>query len=259
MKKLLTLTALLLVLLLPLSAMAGTAVVLDSTVSTVNGETTIRWTPGGSPQGEYKVYISAVNPNGSGELIQLAGTTSDTFLATGLLAPGRTYNVYVTDSENHILGRTAYTMKDVPVFEDGKLKNTSVKISTELRRLDDSTGKHKKLNSFKASDMEKTLAQDGKIYFCMKYLMRMPQLIKPRDFYVQLVFESPNGYAFTDKAESVSFNRVANGYETVWWDYAGANFFTNLYSQTGSIPSGKYTLTLYWDGCYVNTTTLNIK
>jgi hypothetical protein len=259
MKKLLILTALLLALLLPLTALAGTSVTLDPTVSTADGRTTIRWTPGDFPEGGYKVYVSAVNPGGSAELVQLAGTTSGKSLVTGLMAPNRTYKVYVTSTGNKILGSCTYTMEDVPVFEDGKLRNSSVKVSSELRRLDNNTGRYTILNSFRASTMETALAQDSNMYFCMKYVMRMPQLAKPRSFFVQLVFESPDGYTYTDKATDITFDRVSNGYQTVWWEYAGADFFTNLYRQTGHITAGKYTLTLYWDGCYVNTTTLNIK
>lgn len=85
------------------------------------------------------MYISAQNPGGTAELFQFAGTTEGSSLSTGLLAPNRTYNVYVLNAGNQILGSAVYTMEDVPVFEDGRLKNTSVKITKELRRLDHST------------------------------------------------------------------------------------------------------------------------
>ncbi len=258
MKKILAVTALLLILLLPLSVLAGTAVTLDATVSVNSGRSVIRWTPGDLPAGGYKVYVSAVNPGGSAELVQLAGTTDGSSLTTGLLAPNRTYKVYVTNTDNIILGSAVYITEDVPVFEDGKLKHTSVKISTEPRRLNNATGKFKKLKSFKASEMESTMASEPDTYFCMKYLMRMPKLIKARAFFVQVVFDAPNGYSYTEKAEDVTFDKVKNGYQTLWWDRAGANFFSQLYSQTGSIPAGEYTITLYWDGCFVNTTTFKV-
>lgn len=256
MKKLLILTALLLALLLPISALAGTSVVLDASVSTTAGQTTIRWTPGDLPAGGYKVIIQAVNSNESGSLMQLAGDTTGSSIVTGLLAPNKTYIVYVTDSDYNILGMKQYTMPDVPVFQDGKLKDTSIKISTELRR-SDSKGKYKKVKSFKASEMNEVAAGSSD-FFCMKYQMRMPQLIRERAFYVQLVFESPNGYTFTDKATDITFDRIVNGYQTIWWEYAGADFFDALYRQTGSIPAGPYSMTLYWDGCWVNTSTFNV-
>ena len=259
MKKFLILTALL-ALLLPFSAQAGTTVTLDSTVTTDGGQSVIRWTPGSSiPEGGYRVYISAQNPGGTAELFQFAGTTEGSSLSTGLLAPNRTYNVYVLNAGNQILGSAFYTMEDVPVFEDGRLKNTSVKITKELRRLDHSTDTYTKLNSFSAEEMESSQTEGSEIYYCLKYQMRMPQLGKARSFYVQLVFESPNGYAFTEEATDLTFDRVRDGYQSLWWDAAGANFFRNLYTQTGSIPSGRYTMTLYWDGCYVNTTTFDVR
>ena len=257
MKKFLSVISLLLILLLPFSAFAGTSVTLNTDVSTSSGQTTIRWAPGDMPSGGYKVYVSAVNPYASEEMVQLAGSTTGNSLTTGLMVPNTTYKVYVTDTGNRILGTATYTMGSVPTFQDGKLKDTSVKVSTELRRLEKSTQKHKKIKAFKSSEMESVLSQ-GTAYFCMKYLMRMPQLAKPRTFFVQLVFESPNGYTYTDKATDITFDRVSNGYQTIWWEYAGADFFSNLYSQTGSIPTGRYTMTLYWDGCYVNTSTFNV-
>ena len=165
--------------------------------------------------------------------------------------------IELLDGLYSILGTQQYTMPDVPVFQDGKLKDTSVKISIELRQTDTSL-KVKKLNAFKAADMN-SLLEGKQTYFCMKYQMRMPRLAKDRTFYVQLVYESPNGYTYTDKADNVTFERVANGTQTLWWEYAGADFFTQLYKQTGSIPVGQYKVTLYWDGCKVNTSTFNVK
>ena len=256
MKKLLFLTALLLVLVLPLNSLAA-SVVLDNNISFSAGLTTIRWS-GDIPEGGFNVLVAAVNPYESATLFQAAGNEiKGHSVTTGYMAPGKTYEVYVTDSSYHILGVETYTVPDVPVFEDGKLKSTSVKISTELRR-GDADLNYKKIKSFKASEMTSALSA-GKDYFYMKYQMRMPQLIRPRTFFVQLVFETPNGYTYVDKAKDITFDKVSNGYQTVWWDAAGFSFFDDLLYFTDSIPSGRYTMTLYWDGCFVNTSTFTVE
>ena len=256
MKKTISMLALAMVLLLTFTAAAGADVTLNETVESYGGQSTIRWTADSVPQGGFTVIVEALNPRGSASFLQLAGQTTEKSLTTGILAPDKSYKVYVVDSNFDILGTHEYTMPSVPLFEDGLLKNTSVKVTTELRQAS-SDGQYKRIKSFNATDMN-ALASDGTGFSCMKYQMQMPQLAYARNFYVQLVFEAPNGYTYTDMAQEVTFDRVNNGYQTVWWDYAGANFFDNLYRQTGSIPSGVYTIYLYWDGCFVNASTFNV-
>ena len=256
MKKLISMLAFAIILLLTFTAVAGADVTLNDTIESFGGQSTIRWTSDSVPQGGFTIIIEALNPRGSASLLQMAGQTAENSLTTGLLAPDKSYRVYVVDSHFDILGTHDYTMPSVPLFEDGLLKNTSVRISIELRQAG-ADGKYKRLKSFNASDMN-ALAANGTDFSCIKYQMQMPQLAHARNFYVQLVFEAPNGYTYTDKAQDLTFDRVNDGYQTVWWDYAGADFFDGLYRQTGSIPSGVYTIYLYWDGCFVNASTFSV-
>ena len=255
MKKILTAAALILVLLLPLSALADVSVSLDSDVTTYGGQTTIRWTASGTPSGGFTVIVGALSPSGSDAILQLAGVTTGTSVTTGVMAPGKTYRVYVVDSDYNILGLGEYTMPSVPAFEDGLLKDTSIKVSFEMRTTNLSS--YRKVNSFRSSDMIAGISS-GSNYPCLKYQMQMPQLAYARSFYVQLVFETPDGLAFTDRYSDVTFDRVNNGYQTLWWENAGIDFFDKLYSQTGTIPSGEYTVHLYWDGYWVKTSTFTV-
>jgi len=257
MKRLIIVVALL-ALLLPLSSLADTSVTLNSTVSSFSGQTTISWTPGDVPDGGYMVITEAHNSAGGSEtILQLAGSTDGSSVTTGILAPNTTYTIYVVDSGFNILDSHDYTMPDVPVFEDGKLKDTSIKVSIEQRSTN-LNGKYKKYNPFRASEME-TIISEKTAYPCMKFQMQMPQLAYERSFFVQLVYESPNGCTYTDRAQEVTFNRVNNGYQTLWWEDAGIDFFDKLYSQTGSIPRGQYKIHLYWDGCWVKTSTFQVE
>ena len=255
MKKILVITVMLLVLVMPLSALSDTSVTLNSTVSTMNGLTTIRWTPGEVPAGGYTVIVQALNPSGGDTLLQLAGTTGSSSISTGLLAPGKSYRVYIVDSSYSILDLRDYDMPSVPAFEDGLLKDTSIKVSFEMRKSNLST--YRKVNSFSASDMIAGIA-DSSQYPCLKYQMQMPQLAYERAFFVQLVFESPDGITYTDRAQDITFERVNNGYQTLWWDDAGIDFFNQLYSQTGNITPGIYKIHLYWDGYWVNTSSFRV-
>ena len=257
MKKCIALTILLLVLLLPFSVLADTGVILDDTISTYDGQSTIRWTSTGDvPAGGFYVIGEAINSRESNSLMQLAGNTSMNSLTTGLLAPDNTYRVYVVDSNFNIFDSHDYVMPSVPDFQDGNLKNNHIIISMEFRQ-SDINGKYKRIKSFDSTEMN-AIAAGGSDFSCMKYQMKMPLLAYARNFYVQLVFKSPNGYTFTDKACDISFDKVDGANQIVWWDYAGADFFKSLYEQTGSIPRGQYTAYLYWDGYFVNATTFNV-
>ncbi len=231
---------------------------LNDSVSSFAGQTTISWSAGSNSDGEYKVLIEALNPSGgSKSLLQLAGSTKGTSITTGLLAPEKTYQVTLLNSSYNVLDTHEYTMPSVPTFEDGRLKNTSIKITIEQRSTT-LNGKYKKYNPYRASEMESIIAAES-AYPCMKFQMQMPQLAYERSFFVQLVYESPNGYTYTDRAQEITFKRVNNGYQTLWWENAGIDFFSDLYSQTGSIPRGEYKVHLYWDGCWIRTSTFQVE
>lgn len=256
MKKRLFLTILMAVLLVSVFTVAGATVTLNETVTCFDGQSTIRWTSDSVPQGGFIVIVEAINPLGSTSLLQMAGQTTQNSLVTGILTPERTYRVYIVDSDYNILDSHDYVMPAVSDFQDGKLTTKSVKVTIETRQAN-ADGKYKRVSSFNAKDMN-AIASDGTAFSCMKYQMRMPQLAYERNFYVQLVFESPNGYTYTEISKEVTFERVNDGYQTLWWDYAGVDFFDALYRQTGSIPSGQYKIYLYWDGYYVNTMPFNV-
>lgn len=256
MKKRFLLMVLTVALLMSACVVAGATVILDETVTSFDGQSTIRWNSDSVPQGGFTVIIEALNSRGSASLFQMAGQTTQNSLITGILAPNNTYRVYIVDNDFNILDSHDYVMPSVSDFQDGKLTTKSVKVTTEKRQAT-SDGKYKRVSSFNATDMN-AIASAGTAFSCMKYQMQMPQLAYSRNFYVQLVFEAPNGYVYTEIAKEVTFDRVNDGYQTLWWDYAGADFFDALYRQTGNIPSGQYTIYLYWDGYFVNALTFAV-
>lgn len=256
MKKLLTLLLALILFLLPFPSFADSSVTLGEYITPFGGLSRIRWTAEEPSENGYIVIIQSTGRDGSVNVMQLAGQTGETSLETGLLVPDASYTVYVVDDSFNILDMKDYSISSVPAFEDGNLKSNHIKVSTELRQAS-TDSKYKKISAFNASEMN-AMAADGSVFSCMKYQMQMPQLAYARTFYVQLAFEAPNGCFYTDKAEEITFERVNNGYQTIWWDYAGADFFKDLYDQTGNIPSGEYKIHLYWDGYWVNTSTFRV-
>ena len=243
----------------PRTASAGTSVTLADSVSYSAGITTITWTVEGDALSSYFVIGEALGGDVEQQRVRL-GETSVPSLTTPEFIPGKSYRVYVTDSEFHMLDSREYTMPERVTFEDGKLKNTSVKITAEPVKLAAGGARNKntkKIKSLQAGEIMSGLA-DGSYTYGLKYTMKMPRLAKPRNFYVTIAFEAPNGFLWTEIAEDVTFDRVNNGYQTVYYYMIGDTFFELLNKKAGQIPVGDYQIHLYWDGMYVNTTTFRV-
>ncbi len=221
------------------------------------GFTTVSWNVSGDDAGSYQLAVMAVNNGSATQTRWNMGTTSNHSMQITECIPGKTYEFLLLDGDGYILDRKEYAIPQTGVFEDGKLKNTSVRITLTPRQYVVQSQKFNKLNNLNAQEITDGFS-NGNYYYGLKYEMRMPQLAKPRSFFVTLAFESPEGYLYVEKAEDVNFDRVNNGYQTIWWELSGIDFLDNLLRQTGYIPRGEYTIYLYWDGLWVNTSTFRV-
>jgi hypothetical protein len=169
------------------------------------------------------------------------------------MIPGKSYRITLTNSSLLPLDQHDYEMPAPTVFEDGKLKDTSIKISLEPRRLKkgDEPKKAKKLSSFTVKEITKGI-EDDTYWYGVKYSMKMPQLGHERTFFLTLAFESPDGYLMVVSAEDMTYEYVARGYQTIWYYILGTNYFPNLYKCVGEIPKGQYKTYMFLDGMLVN-------
>ena len=221
------------------------------------GRTTIGWDINDSGSSRYVVTYKMID-NGTAKQSELeAGRTYGNSIETTGIIPGKCYEITVKDADGNILDQKAYRMDEAETFEDGKLKNTSVKIYVKPSMME--SGKDpKQISGLKAADIEKSLSEVGK-YYGVRYQMSMPQLKEERTFFVTMALESPDGYVYADKATDITFSKVSKGKESIYWKIAGVEFFLKLYMTNGSIPSGKYTAHLFWDGKWVNSSTFVVK
>ena len=242
------------------AALADTTVTLSDRVDYDAGWTTISWDVAGDELDEYDVYIKAINNGSATQTTFYCGDTKNHSLKADNMIPGKSYTVYVTDSEGRIYDSRDYEMAEPTVFVDGKLKNTSIKISVEPRRLKkgDPAKKAGKLSQFKASEIEKGIDEDA-YYYGLKYSMKMPQLGHERVFFLTLAFESPDGYLMVVSAENMTYEYVARGYQTIWYYILGTNYFPNMLKTTGGIETGKYKAIMFLDGMWVNDTNFVVK
>ena len=241
---------------IPAVSFAAGSVSISTYVTYSGGYATVSWTASGNAPSSYLVYAKVDNSSSEQAMIKL-GETKRNSIQTSDLAPGTRYTVFVTDPEYNILGSETVMVPYVDTFVDGKLKNTSIKVSLETRKYDLSTQKYKRVNSLSAKEIISGF-ESNSAYYGVKYQMRMPQLAYERSFFVTLVFESPNGFLEVERATDVTFDRVNNGYQTIWWELTGTAYFYDLYNTVGEIPAGTYTIHMYWDGMWVSDTTFKV-
>ena len=245
----------------PAAAPAETVVTLKDKVSFDDGYTKISWDVSGE---EASNYIVIVQPTDNGDVEQQmvkAGETTKHSLKSVDMIPGKSYKVTIMDNLFRTLAEKVYKMPEPVDFEGGKLKPNSVKVSMEpvsLKKGKQRNKSTKKVKELKRSDIEDGLKDDS-IYYGVKYTMKMPQLKKEREFFVQIAFESPDGFLYTVIADDLTFERVNHGYQTIWFYMIGDSFFSSLYKTTGQIEKGKYQVHLFWDGMWVNTSTFKVK
>lgn len=240
----------LLAILLVFSSLAYADAQLSETVSFDQGVTTISWT--GSPSQAYHVFIKCMDSiEGTAQPYQIVDTNVLNQCKTGLLIPGHSYEVTLVDSAFRIEDIATYSIPSADTFQDGKLKDSSIKVTVETRKKDLQTNQVSKISELSAKAIIKDDLRETAQYG-VKYHMQMPQLIKNRSFYIQLAFIAPNGMIYSYDVGDVSFERVADGYQNLWWNFIGQDFFEEELDLYSTILSGKYTIELYWDGMLVN-------
>lgn len=243
------------------AASAAGTVTLSDRVTYSTGITRISWDVSGAEADTYKVYAEVTGKGNSKQMTMYLGETTNHTLQTNQCIPGLTYKFTITDGSYTTLDEKEITLPSPDIFSDGKLRDTSIKVSIEPRMLkagDMISKDTKKVNNLKAADIMAGI-DDGTASYGVKYTMRMPQLKEARSFFVTVAFESPEGFVYTWYADDMEFERVNRGYQTIWFYMAGSDFFRELYKTTGEIPIGKYSIYLFWDGMWVNKIDFNVR
>ena len=233
-------------------AFAASDVRLADTIDYSGGHTTISWT-GDDGRTGYEVFIEAINNGPSKQSVFYGGKTKGNSITVNNMIPGKSYRVTLTSSTLLPLDQHDYEMPAPTVFEDGKLKDTSIKISLEPRRLKmgEPPKNAKKLSSFTVKEITKGI-EDEAYWYGVKYSMKLPQLGHERTFFLTLAFESPDGYLMVVSAEDMTYEYVPRGYQTIWYYILGTDYFPNLYKCVGEIPKGQYKTYMFLDGMLVN-------
>ena len=238
------------------NAAAADTVQVAEAVYQNNGKVHLEWT--GDTQSEaYLVTSFCVEPNG-GASVQIAqekvtGTSCDV-----LALPGTSMEFAVSVDGTETSERTRV---DIPVQSLRDFKVTgNVQL---LRTLYEKTTR---MNSFSAYELKEWVSGvlSGNLDSTSdQYLLRlnfaMPMLRMARLFDVVVTLEAPNGFVVDMMYEKQSeFNDL---YTRVDWCYDIPVTYAmyQVYSNLGEIPTGKYTVRMFFDGLLATTSNFTIK
>lgn len=202
----------------------------------------------------YQYVDSGTCPQTNWSVEQIQGTS----YTTARLIPGATYNITIFNN-NFDSADMQVTIPAASDYEDGKMRQKSVKLSTALRTLSKSESdvkKAQKASSLSADSMMKTL---DTTYYGFRFQIDFPELSKSRYYNTMIAVYAPNGYVDSImSSDDVEYKRYNNATSATYWYMLGTNFFEVMNKNVGYIPFGTYRVELYWDGMYVGQTTFKI-
>ena len=219
------------------------------TPSMSEGKTTITWEDSEN-RGPYTVTVQHQYKSGGTTKLaasqQFARTSSKSASNGTVMVPGEPYTITVTDN----YGKTA-TISYQPsrkTYPDFKITP-----SFDLKAITPK-GTKSGLKSFSAKDIKANLSSyDYGGYLKLGY----PQIKYQRVTNWTLAFITPNGDAYVD---GFFTDDIPSGNHYTYWKHYSMNYlFRYLLNAYGSIPTGKYTWSLYFDGMRAGSTTFTVK
>ncbi|MBQ4435237.1 MAG: hypothetical protein II879_04000 [Clostridia bacterium] len=214
------------------------------------GFTTISWEDSEN-RGPYTVYVQHEHSGGLGERQTVVTGSNLKSVTNGyVLVPGEPYTITVCDS----YGETAtYSYHPAQrTFPDFK-----VTASMELR-VETSKGTRTTDRSFKASEIKNKISEfDYFAYITITY----PQIRYERTANWTGAVTIPNGDVFLTSLNEntvIPADSKHNKIYLYWKHYTFNDVFKYLLETSGSIPTGKYIWTLYFDGENAGSTTFNV-
>ncbi len=226
---------------------------LNSNIVSDKGHVTVTWTDSENRK-PYTVCYRYEDSSVSQPLYSIGKNVTAQSYTLDCLIPGKTYTITIIDADNQRASRS-YTLPKPDEFEDGKLKASSIKVGIEGRYkgVSDKYSQAKRVSVLKASDI---VSNRGTYDYGFRYNISYPQLAHSRQYLTQIAVYAPNGYMESELVQEHEYGSQYAGYH---WYILGTQTFDAVYKNTGTIPAGKWTVELYWDGMFVNRSTFTVK
>lgn len=245
--------------LLDISKKAARTFELNPTVSSNKGRVTVSWTDS-SNNSPYTVAFQYI---GSGNVTQpfywangdkSGSTTYSKSFTIDHLIPGKTYRIEVEDRSGASITRT-YTLPTPASFIDGKLKASSIRVKIAPRQKNSSSdySSASSIRSLRSTDI---ISNRGSKDYGFRYDINYPQLAYSRTYYTQVAITAPNGYVECEVHDDIQYGSEYSGH---CWYLIGDWTFRMIYEKNSSIPTGTWSVDLYWDGMHVNQSTFSVQ
>ena len=234
-------------------ALAAGKISISSVTANSSGGLNVRWSDSGSAFTYYVGFVSYVNSNFNSsaqqkytvQYVQRSYSTS-----TVLYAPSKE-NLWIVVTD----GSSRY---DAYHYNGSGSNFTEFKVSlsaTEMKKAN-SYSNASGAGTFYASTIRKAL--NGSTQYGVRIDMSYSQLRKERYYTNSIFLKTPGGVTYYIGGDS-SFSLPA-GRSQSWYPFINLmDTFEEIHDDYGSIPSGRYSVMLYFDGKYVNSATFNIK
>lgn len=209
-----------------------------------DGRVTLTWQDAAN-NGPYTVYYelleSAPVPFGWTAAEDVAETT----LTLPQLAPGVSYVFIVADASGNQVEQVYYAAQP----EDGNEIGARIRFKT-MRRHDRTS----KQTTWSAAE----IAEDNDYRHGLYLRLTYSPLKKTRYYAFCVAVEAPNGFA--DVIFSGDLELSHGKSQVPVWGFVGMDdYFSYLERYYGGVPTGEYTVTMYFDGGYVDSETFTVK
>lgn len=229
----------------------------NSSFSATDGVVRISWSDS-NRRSPYTVTFQNINVSSSAQqTVYSLGTTYSTSMDCSYLIPGSQYRIIVTDADGASIIRS-YTCNPARTFSDGKLDAAEIKFSIAPRSISASDMKNGNWKSakpcnFSAATMGSNIRANSN-HYGLYTKIAFPPLSHSRTYRVLFAYYASNGYV-DSYAQEVTFDR---SYSAYYWDVYTTAFFDNLYEKFGKIPTGKYTVKLFFNGQSVSSQSFSV-
>lgn len=261
MKKTLTivLTAVLLTSLCALPARAG-SLSISSQVSFSKGRTTVTWTDTGAGA-PYQVAYEYYDGGSASQSGFWAGGNKTDATVYGRsytfekLIPGCRYIITVFDNDNNSASQIIQ-VPDAKPFSDLGIRASAMSVDSELRYIG-ADGTEKWPSVFILDQMLPYVKND-RASCGVSYKFEIPAISQKKTYLLLMVMRAPNGYTESVLIQDVTF-RKSSVYNVYYTTCTGSDFFKRLLEKNGTIPVGRYTVEMYWDGMLVDRDSFTVK
>lgn len=229
----------------------------DSTFDVTKGVVKITWTDSKS-RGPYTVTYQYINNSSSVEQTTYRlGDTYNKYMECPYFIPGSKYLVTVKDNDGYKT-TTTFTYSTANTFSDDKLKASSIKFTAAPRSISFSAVNNDNWSSaktcqFSAKKMESDISSKTN-HYGLRLTIAYPQLSYSRSYQTLIAYYAPNGYVDSYSSE-VSYDK---GNSDIYWNIHGIGFFDDLYDKFGKIPTGSYTVKLFFNGQSVSSQSFSV-